>query len=77
MEAKVGEEVLLVSLPYTVTNPRTMMVESADASLALATMLRTQRLIILAFSAIAELDVDTSLGHISLNGRLIFTAVEF
>ena len=53
------------------------MVESADASLALAAMLRAQRLIILAFSAIAELDIDTPLRHISFNGRLIFTAVEF
>jgi len=53
------------------------MVKSADTSLALATVFGSQRLIILALPAVAELNVDSALGDVPLDCRLVLSAIEF
>ena len=53
------------------------MIKSAYTALALATVLGTQRLIVLTLPTVAKLDIDASLSHVALNRCLIFTAIKF
>ena len=76
MEPDVGVEILLVALAHAIANPGTVMVERRNASFALATMLSSQRLIVLALPTISELNVDSAFGYIALYCRLVLGPAE-
>ena len=76
MEPDVDVEILLIALAYAIANPRTVMVERRNASFALATMLSSQRLIVLALPTVSELNVDSAFGYITLYCRLVLGPAE-
>ena len=72
---QVAYEVLLVPLTDAVADPGAMVIEGRDAPLALSAVLHTQRLLVHAFAAVAELNVHSPLRSIPLHGALVFGRV--
>ena len=77
LEADVCEEVLLVTFTDTITDPWAVMIKCGHASFTLPAVLSSQRLIVLAFSTVAKLNVYASFSQVSLYSGLIFGTVEF